>query len=379
MNVFVRSCCVLALAAIGCGSPELDEGAQDQAAVASSEQALGGGGILQNIYGKFLFERETFGGNGRTCATCHNDQTGALSPAEAQYRYQHNHNDPLFRRIDSDDGIGTNYSKLLTDATIRVTIALPANWSLAGSTARSVTMRRAVSSTNNVPSLDTIFMADGRFTSLQTQATGAVNAHYEPGRQPTARELDAIASHQQTASFFSSPTLRQFANGGPEPVLPPGQTASEQRGRLWFVRSATGICSHCHSGPMLNETSEFLQPPPGVIVPPGSRFFTAFVSEFNKANAPVLTFNVATATGNVVVQSPDPGRALITGNLGDVNNFRIPTLWGSAKTGPWFHDNSAKTLGDLAQHYSDYFTIVLGVGLTQQQQDDIVAYLKLLK
>ena len=369
------SCCVLVLAVTGCAGPEVDE--TEAPSATSSEDALGGG-VIANLYGRFLFERETFGGNGRTCSTCHDGPSGALSPADVQARYQCNHNDPLFRRIDSDDGVGTNYSKLLADATMRVTIPLPANWSLAGSTARSVTVRRGVPSTNNVPSLDTIFMADGRNTSLQSQALGAVNAHYQPGRQPTAQELNAIADHQQTAGFFSSATLRRYANGGPAPTLPPGRTAAEIRGRKWFVRSAQGICSHCHAGPMLNETSEFLQPPPGVVVPPGSRFFTAFVSELNKANAPVLTFDVTTPTGVVQVQSPDPGRALITGQLGDVNAFRIPTLWGAAKTGPWFHDNSAKTLPDLAQHYSDYFTIVLGVGLTAQEQGDIIAYLKLL-
>ncbi|MBL8949916.1 MAG: hypothetical protein JNK82_04005 [Myxococcaceae bacterium] len=376
MRALVRSCCIMACVAMGCGVPELEEAAAPE--VATAEQELGGGDLLLKLKAKRLFEKETFGGNGRTCATCHNDKDGALSPAEAQARFQKNPHDPLFRRIDSDDGVGTSYTKLLNDATIRVTIPLPSNWSLAGSTARSVTMRRGVSSTLNVPSLDTIFMADGRNVGLESQALGAVNAHYQPGRQPTANELGLIASHQQTFSFFSSPKLRQYANGGPEPVLPPGHTQSEKRGRLWFVRSAAGICSHCHAGPMLNETSEFLIPPPGVIVPPGSRFFSAFVSEFNKANAPVLTFNVTTPTGTVVVQSPDPGRALITGELGDVNAFRIPTLWGSAKTGPWFHDNSARTLQDMAQHYSDYFTIVLGTPLTAQQQADIVAYLKLL-
>lgn len=40
--------------------------------------------------------------------------------------------------------------------------------------------------------------------------------------------------------------------------------------------------------------------------------------------------------------------------------------------------SSAKTLEDLADHYSDYVAIVLGTGLTAQEQADIVAYLKLL-
>lgn len=328
------------------------------------------------VNGKKLFERETFRGNGRTCSTCHDDKTGTVSPAQAQRRFDRDPCDPLFRPIDSDDGVGTSYTKLLADATIRVTIPLPANWTLASDpSADSVTFRRAISSTLNVPSLDTIFMADGRNDSLQEQAHGAINSHYEPGRQPTAAELDAIAAHQQTNKFFSSNELKRFANGGPEPELPKGKTASEKRGRLWFVDSAAGVCSHCHSGPMLNETNEFLQAP----FPPGTRFFTAFVSEFNVAGAEVHTFLVDNGDGTTTtVQSPDPGRALITGNPLDANFFRIPTLWGSAKTGPWFHDNSAKTLPDLAQHYSDYFEIVLGVGLTAQNQADIIAYLKLL-
>lgn len=328
-----------------------------------------------SVNGKKLFEQETFAGNDRTCATCH-DANGTVSPAAAQARFAHDPTDPLFRSIDSDDGVGSSYTKLLADATIRVTIPLPANWRLADDpAARSVTFRRAIPTTNNVPSLDTIFMADGRFLSLQDQANGAVNAHFEPGRQPTAPELDAIAAFQQTNKFFSSNELKHYAAGGPAPALPPGNTASEVRGRLWFVRSATGICSHCHAGPMLNETSEFLQAP----FPAGTRFFTAFVSELNKAGNPVRTFIVTNGDGTeTTVQSPDPGRALITGNPADANFFRIPTLWGAASTGPWFHDNSAKTLADLAQHYSDYFLIVIGRGLTAGEQADIVAYLKLL-
>lgn len=362
MKTIGWSCGVLALALVGCAVTE-DDG--DVAEVESESQ----------VNGKRLFERETFGGNGRTCSTCHGDQTGSVSPEEAQRRFHRNPYDPLFRRIDSDDGVGTSYSKLLADATIRVTIPLPANWSIQGSAARSVTFRRSIPTTLNVPSLDTIFMVDGRNASLEEQAHGAINSHYQPGRQPTTAELAAIADHQQTNQFFSSNKLKHYANGGPAPTLPPGRTAAEKRGREWFIDQPAGICSHCHSGAMLNQTNQFLLAP----LPPGSRFFTAFVSELNKANSPVINFVVDNGDGTTTaVASPDPGRALITGNPGDANFFRIPTLWGSAKTGPWFHDNSAKTLADLAQHYSDYFAIVVGAPLTPQQQTDIIAYLKLL-
>lgn len=36
--------------------------------------------------GRRLFDRETFGGNGRTCVTCHSEETGTFSPEDAQAR-----------------------------------------------------------------------------------------------------------------------------------------------------------------------------------------------------------------------------------------------------------------------------------------------------
>ena len=339
-----------------------------------SLESKGGGHHAPN--GKKLFERETFGGNGRTCATCHSAKTGTVSPLEAQKRYAKDPNDPLFRSIDSDDGVGRSFTRLLEDATIRVTIPLPPGWSLLDDpTATTVTFRRGIPTTLNVPSLDDVFMYDGRNTSLEEQALGAINSHYQPLRQPTPAELSAIAAHQQTNPFFSDPKLRKFAQGGPAPTLPQGRTPAEKRGRRWFVRSAEGICSHCHAGPMLDETSEFLLAP----APPGTRFFTAFVSELNKKNAPVRTFVIQHADGTTeTLASPDPGRALVTGNVADANTFRIPTLWGAKDTAPYFHDNSARTLEELASHYSDYFQIVIGTPLTPQDQADIIAYQKLL-
>ena len=109
------------------------------------------------------------------------------------------------------------------------------------------------------------------------------------------------------------------------------------------------------------------------------RFFTAFVSELNKKGAPVRNFVVHNANGTTTnIASPDPGRALITGNPADANFFRIPTIWGVKDSAPYFHDHSARTLDDLAQHYSDYFQIVGLPALTAQEQSDIVAYVKLL-
>lgn len=362
---------VTALYLAGCAASEQDTG--EVPPIAADGVEVTGHGAPVN--GKKLFERETFGGNGRTCETCHAGPSGTISPAFAQELFAKTPNAPLFRSIDSDDGAGMSYTRLLNDATIRVTIPLPAGWKLAGDpTATSVTFARGIPSTNNV-SLDTLFMVDGRNSSLEEQALGAINSHYQPARQPTFAELGAIADHQGTNGFFSSNELRKYARGGPAPQLPPGRTASEKRGRSWFVPSVTGVCGHCHAGPMLNQTSEFLLAP----APPGSRFFTAFVSELNKKGNAVRTFEITQPDGTITtLASPDPGRALITGDVAEANFFRIPTLWGAKDTAPYFHDNSARTLEELASHYSDYFQIVGLPPLTAQEQSDIIAYQKLL-
>ena len=38
----------------------------------------------KKLNGKRLFERETFGGNGRTCGTCHTRRTGTLTLDDVQ-------------------------------------------------------------------------------------------------------------------------------------------------------------------------------------------------------------------------------------------------------------------------------------------------------
>src|SRR4030095_15985646 len=98
--------------------------------------------------GKRLFERETFGGNGRTCSTCHTSATGTISPMEAQRRLKGKAHEPSFAHDGSDDGNGKGASRMLKDATILVEIPLPANVSLADDpTARSVVVRRGIPST----------------------------------------------------------------------------------------------------------------------------------------------------------------------------------------------------------------------------------------
>jgi cytochrome c peroxidase len=118
----------------------------------------------------------------------------------------------------------------------------------------------------------------------------------------------------------------------------------------------------------------------------GTRFQNILVSEFNAAKNPVQDF-VFTKNGQEVhVASPDIGRSAITGVLpfpddstfSNFNAFKIPQLRGIKDTGPYFHDNSAKTLEDVMKHYANNFFFPFII-LTPEDQADIIAFMKLLR
>ena len=376
------------------------------------------------LEGARLFDLETFGGNGRTCLTCHSRETGTVSPSDARARFRHDPDDPLFVHDGSDDddgdgfGDGQHVTRMLANATVLMRIGLHSDVEVKGHPEiREVTVRRGIPTTLNTPALDPVLMLDGRQPTLQEQARGAITQHAQATRAVTSRELDLIANFQRTPRFYSSLEMLALAFTGRAPGLPAGRTASEKRGRLFFEdlppdfsvnppNLKPGACAVCHSGPLLNQTNQFPPVPGGV--PPGTRFQSALVSEFNEAGNPVLEFvfrnqlrDLDPATnvdgvpdGVVEVSSPDPGRALITGRADDfgsfdhLNAFKISPLRGITRTAPYFHDNSARTLEDVAEHYRKFFLVVTdpdGPGsapplivLTDQDKRDIVAFMKLL-
>lgn len=354
----------------GCGGLEPADpgGAEPRADAVRSGLALASGGSS----GESLFRQETFGGNGRTCETCHSLATGTVSPTELQARYASHPDDPMFRALDSNDGSsGQSYSRLLNDATILVSVPLPANTRLLlNPSATQVTLRRGIPSTLNTPALDPVLMADGREPTLTSQAHSAIMGHAQATREPTSAELADIASFEQT--LFSSQALQDYARTGVAPALPEGTTDSEKRGRAFF--NPDGVCGQCHSGPLLNETgpSNFLGQPAG------SRFSNVLVSEINPSMAPVYTFIVQRPGGLPEVRiSPDPGRFLITGRLEDFNFFKMGSLRNIKNTAPYFHDNSAKTLDDVLNHYTTAL-LLRGILITPQDKQDIIAWLNLL-
>jgi cytochrome c peroxidase len=338
------SLATIAISLAGC--VELDDESLGTTSAASSSDG-------QASAGQALFEHQTFAGNGTTCRTCHSEASGTSA------------------------------------ATIGITMPLPANVHIVEQPdARSVTLVRGIPTVVN-SALEPVLMLDGREDNLVDQARGAVHAHFDNGREPTDTELGLIASYEGT--LFSSDDVRAFADGGPAPELPVAHTDAEARGRTFFERGQRGLCAQCHSGPMLNTTNDL-----NVVQPGNSRFSTAFVSEFNTAGNPALTYVFDLPDGRTLTMvTPDPGRGLVTGNpcadvatvCNDVTalaTFKIPTLHGINATAPYFHDNSAATLEAVVDHYQQYFALTAILDnrpeffLSDQDKADIVAFLRLL-
>ena len=75
-----------------------------------------------------------------------------------------------------------------------------------------------------------------------------------------------------------------------------------------------------------------------------------------------------------VIQTTDPGRALVTGKWKDVGRFKGPILRALATRAPYFHNGFAKDIPAAVDFYNERF----GIGFTASEKADLVAFLKTL-
>jgi cytochrome c peroxidase len=351
------------------------------------------------------------GGNGRSCADCHMpSESFQLSPAAAQARFAslqaeraHNGNadDPLFRPVDADDfrvnGEGaSDFSNLLENGLVRVTMPLPANVRIVDSvthvpsTDTFVDLWRAVMPVLNVaisgpdgvtpvwppgaprtpimgqdpngPNRQGGYQHDARFGTLQEQARGALFAHAQVSTEPPSGMLDDLAAFQQT--LFSSPGVEFLANvilsgsttfPDPDPEL----SDLEQQGKTVFIRA----CAQCHGGTLHPGTST----PETAFVRPLVRYHNiqtacprpatdGYVQCPDRLARNARTYRIALANGTFqFVTTSDPGRLLLTGQPADLGVMDVTQLRGISRTAPYFHNNSAATLEDVLDHYDAFF------------------------
>ena len=85
-------------------------------------------------------------------------------------------------------------------------------------------------------------------------------------------------------------------------------------------------------------------------------------------------FILQNRTTHELKTTTDPGRALITGLWKDVGRLKGPILRGLPSRAPYFHNGSASSLSDVIDFYNKRFNI----GFTNQEKDDLIAFLSTL-
>jgi cytochrome c peroxidase len=315
--------------------------------------------------GQRVFLHETFGGNGRTCATCHEPRNEfTTSPALVQQRFVDDPSHPLFRAIDSDDEDGETYTTMLTHAVFRVRVPLhPDVTVLDEPLRRTLKLWRGVPSIANV-ALTAPYGQDGRSPTLQSQARGAIRDHMEPQRRQFLKEVDALRTF--LIELYNPLTLASLdADADPVPKPAGFSLPLESPAALRGKEAFDAHCRRCHGGEVGHVPDDPTRP----------QFADVFVSDFNVPGFPVLRLGFKQPDGSIVeAYTPDPGRAAITGDLADLNAFAIPPLRGVKHTSPYFHDNSAATLREVVEHYDREFQF----RLSPQAVDDLITYLELL-
>lgn len=124
--------------------------------------------------------------------------------------------------------------------------------------------------------------------------------------------------------------------------------------------SIAGFCGTCHSTPNVGDHS--FPAPLNIGIADASR------------RTPDLPLFTILCNNGTTVQTTDPGRALISGHCADIGKFKGPILRGLAARAPYFHNGMAADLDEVVSFYQTRFNL----GLTDQQERDLVAFLKSL-
>ena len=293
-------------------------------------------GTERIVEGRRLFFEETFGGNGRTCGTCHPARNNfTIDPT---FVAKLPPDDPLFI-ADTTPDLGHRFenNKLIRGVGLILEnldgFADLENVFTQRGVPHTLALRLSVASPRGP---QTGWSGDGApgDRSLRSFATGAVIQHFTktvnrvPGvdfRLPTDTELDALDAFQ-------------LALGRQEELALPLRLRSTValRGQAIFNSGTEGKCSACHFNAGANGSPQIFGPMAGNLN------FDTGVEDLPDQPGDLLGEKIPADDG--------------LGFPGD-RTFNTPGLVESADTGPFFHNNSVETIeGAVAFYTGDAFT-----------------------
>lgn len=206
---------------------------------------------------------------------------------------------------------------------------------------------------------------DGRADKLEGQALGPIQNPIEMGHTIDAcvECLEAIPGYKkQFKEVFNSGVTAEgiakaiaafertvLSGDAPYDAFVAGDTKalSEAAARGKEIFFNKGHCTACHSGPNFSDAS---------------------------------FHNIGVGMDK---EKPDEGRMVISKLLGDRGAFKTPTLREIARTAPYMHDGSIKTLEEVVEHYAKGGTAnaqldeeIYEIKLTDQEKKDLVTFMK---
>jgi cytochrome c peroxidase len=283
--------------------------------------------------GEQLFTEETFGGNGRTCATCHAaSESFGVTPQGIASLFAADPLDPLFI-AENDPALATLENPCLMRQGNERALFLENVDGFA-----SPPVFRGSPHLLNI-ALTGPYGQSGEVANLRDFPTGAIEQHFTQTmarnagpdfRLPTAGELDALEAFMNSITFPTDGDLDldrmiQYA------VSQGADAAAIERGRdLFFGDDAQ--CSRCHSGPALADADGSLGTGTGNLA-----FDTGVV-------------NLGVNNNDGCFGGPGDPTIPLPAEAGG-REFSTPPLLGVANTAPFFHDNSSDTLFDAVSFY----------------------------
>ena len=143
------------------------------------------------------------------------------------------------------------------------------------------------------------------------------------------------------------------------------------------IPSLQGTCGTCHDTPNVGNHS-FPTPLNIGTGDPSPSNPAVNLGGLDVSYLPEITVCKTDATAgrptNNCKTTTDLGQALVDGKFDHVGKIKGPILRGLAGRAPYFHNGSAATLRDAVNFYNTRFNL----NLTQQEVDDLVAFLKTL-
>jgi hypothetical protein len=127
------------------------------------------------------------------------------------------------------------------------------------------------------------------------------------------------------------------------------------------VPTIRGFCTTCHDSPNVGNHS--------VSAP-----LDIGIADASRRTSDMPLYTLRNKVTGALVQTTDPGRALITGKWKDIGRFKGPILRGLAARAPYFHNGSAATLDEVVNLYDTRFTL----RLSPRERADLVAFLRAL-